>query len=149
MVVCRRGPAWAASETSLSYCRGRSSATKNRGVLCVEVICSGDLVELSIGGYALELICHIRIGKTLSRSSRCRMPHPRPADTLRTPKVNGGSVKMPSSVLSVLLLCLFGIVQCLSTSGSRLLVLTDEPENKDSYSKLWADLQGMSSGYAD
>ncbi|KAI9667143.1 MAG: oligosaccharyl transferase glycoprotein complex, beta subunit [Alyxoria varia] len=49
---------------------------------------------------------------------------------------------MRSLVLGILLLCLFGLVQSLSSSGSRLLVVTeDAAQDKLKYSKFWKDLE--------
>ncbi|KAB8976003.1 hypothetical protein FH972_026881 [Carpinus fangiana] len=50
-------------------------------------------------------------------------------------------MKAPS-FLSVLVLLLVGVAHALSSSGSRLLVVTDDPTQKGKYSKFWADLEG-------
>lgn len=51
---------------------------------------------------------------------------------------------MRSSLFSFLLLCVFGaVVQALSSSGSRLLVIIDDVADKERYSKFWGDLQGQ------
>ena len=43
----------------------------------------------------------------------------------------------------VLILCLLcRIVNCLSSSGNRLLVIVEEVAEKSKYSKFWADLEG-------
>ena len=40
-------------------------------------------------------------------------------------------------------LCLLlGLVSCLSSSGSRLLVVVEEAAEKSKYSKYWGDLEG-------
>jgi hypothetical protein len=44
--------------------------------------------------------------------------------------------------LSFLVLALLGVVQALSSSGSRLLVVIEELAEKDKYSKFWDDLTG-------
>lgn len=41
-----------------------------------------------------------------------------------------------------LLLGLLSLVQALSSTGSRLLAITEDAAEKDKYSKLWADLEG-------
>jgi oligosaccharyltransferase complex subunit beta len=45
--------------------------------------------------------------------------------------------------LSWLLLAFLGVVSALSSSGSRLLVVLEETGDKDKYSQLWVDLEGM------
>ena len=45
-------------------------------------------------------------------------------------------------LLSFLLFALLGIVHAISSSGNRLLVVNEEPAEKDKYSKFWADLEG-------
>ena len=50
---------------------------------------------------------------------------------------------MRSLVLGILLTCLFGLAQSLSSAGSRLLVVTENaPEDKQKYSKFWEELGG-------
>ena len=44
-------------------------------------------------------------------------------------------------LFSFLLLALLGVVQALSFSGTRLLVVLEELAEKDKYSEFWADLQ--------
>jgi hypothetical protein len=44
--------------------------------------------------------------------------------------------------LSFLVLAFLGLVQALSSSGSRLLVVLEEAADKALYSKFWADLEG-------
>ena len=51
-------------------------------------------------------------------------------------------------LLSFLLVGLLGLVQALSSSGSRLLVVIEEAAEKDKYSKLWGDLEGASGAMA-
>lgn len=52
------------------------------------------------------------------------------------------------SLLSCLLLSLLGLVSALSSSGSRLLVLTDDADaDKSKYSKFWSDLAGMPTSF--
>ena len=45
-------------------------------------------------------------------------------------------------LLSLVLLTILGIVQSLSSTGSKLLVVLEEAADQGKYSKLWADLQG-------
>ena len=42
-----------------------------------------------------------------------------------------------------LFLTLLGIVQALSTTGSRLLIIVEEAADKAKYSTFWGDLEGM------
>jgi len=44
-------------------------------------------------------------------------------------------------LFSFLLLALLGVVQALSSSGNRLLVVLEELAEKDKYSEFWKDLQ--------
>ena len=44
-------------------------------------------------------------------------------------------------LFSFLLLALLGVVQALSSSGARLLVVLEELTEKDKYSEFWEDLQ--------
>ena len=46
--------------------------------------------------------------------------------------------------LPLILLGLVSLVQAISTSGSRLLVVIEEAAEKIKYSTLWKDLEGMS-----
>ena len=46
-------------------------------------------------------------------------------------------------LFSCLLLGALGLVQALSSSGSRLLVVIEEIADKEKYSRFWADLEGM------
>lgn len=46
-------------------------------------------------------------------------------------------------ILSFLLLGLLGIVQALSSSGNRLLVVLEDLAEKDKYSKFIGDLESM------
>jgi oligosaccharyltransferase complex subunit beta len=41
-----------------------------------------------------------------------------------------------------LLICCLAVVNALSSSGSRLLAILEDTEQKDLYSTLWADLEG-------
>lgn len=50
--------------------------------------------------------------------------------------------KMRSIIASLLAVCLVGLVNALSSTGSRLLVILDDVADKDKYSKFWGDLQG-------
>lgn len=50
---------------------------------------------------------------------------------------------MRSTITSLLALCLVGLASALSSTGSRLLVILDDVEDKDKYSKFWGDLQGQ------
>ena len=45
-------------------------------------------------------------------------------------------------LLSFLLLTLLSLVQALSSSGNRLLVVIEEASEKSKYSKFWNDLEG-------
>ena len=45
----------------------------------------------------------------------------------------------------LILLGLVSLIQAVSTSGSRLLVVIEEAAEKIKYSTLWKDLEGMSS----
>ena len=45
-------------------------------------------------------------------------------------------------IIYSLLFALLGIVHAISSSGNRLLVVNEEPAEKDKYSKFWADLEG-------
>ena len=47
-------------------------------------------------------------------------------------------------LVSLLLLALLGLVQGLSSTGSRLLVVIEESSEKAKYSTFWSDLEGMS-----
>jgi hypothetical protein len=53
------------------------------------------------------------------------------------------NMKAPS-LIAFLFLYFFGVVQALSSAGSRLLVVTDNPADKGKYSKFWGDLEGTS-----
>jgi oligosaccharyltransferase complex subunit beta len=44
--------------------------------------------------------------------------------------------------LSFLVLAFLGLVQALSSSGSRLVVVLEEAADKALFSKFWADLEG-------
>jgi oligosaccharyltransferase complex subunit beta len=44
--------------------------------------------------------------------------------------------------LSFLVLAFIGLVQALSSTGSRLLVVLEEATDKALYSKFWSDLEG-------
>lgn len=46
-------------------------------------------------------------------------------------------------LLSILFLGLLGLVQALSSSGNRLLVVIEDAAEKDKYSQFWADLEGL------
>ena len=46
--------------------------------------------------------------------------------------------------LPLILLGLVSLVQAISTSGSRLLVVIEEAAEKIKYSTLWKDLEGLS-----
>lgn len=46
-------------------------------------------------------------------------------------------------LLSFLLLGLLSLTQALSSSGNRLLVVIEEAAERDKYSQLWGDLEGM------
>jgi oligosaccharyltransferase complex subunit beta len=46
-------------------------------------------------------------------------------------------------IFSFLLVWLAGVVAALSASGNRLLVVLEETSEKDKYSGLWKDLEGM------
>jgi oligosaccharyltransferase complex subunit beta len=48
------------------------------------------------------------------------------------------------SFLSFIVLAFLGLVQALSSSGSRLLVVLEEASEKTLFSKFWADLEGRS-----
>lgn len=50
-------------------------------------------------------------------------------------------------LLSFFLLTLLGIVQALSSTGNRLLVVIEEAAEKSKYSKFWTDLEGESHRY--
>lgn len=51
---------------------------------------------------------------------------------------------MRSAIFQLLLLWLLGLVQALSSSGGRLLVVTeDAATDKAKYSKFWSDLEGI------
>lgn len=45
-------------------------------------------------------------------------------------------------LLIYICLALLGVVQAISSTGSRLLVVIEEATEKDKYSKLWGDLEG-------
>lgn len=44
--------------------------------------------------------------------------------------------------LALLICCFLAVVNALSSSGSRLLAILEDTEQKDLYSTLWADLEG-------
>ena len=46
-------------------------------------------------------------------------------------------------LLSLLLVNLLGLVQGLSSTGSRLLVVIEDSSEQAKYSTFWADLEGM------
>lgn len=46
-------------------------------------------------------------------------------------------------LLSLTFVALLGLVQALSSSGSRLLVVVEEAAEKAKYSTFWKDLEGM------
>lgn len=46
------------------------------------------------------------------------------------------------NLLPFLLLAILGLVQALSSAGSRLLVVLEEQAEKASFSQFWADLEG-------
>jgi hypothetical protein len=48
---------------------------------------------------------------------------------------------MRSLVLSILL-ALLGVVQAISSTGNRLLVVLEDESQKASFSKFWSDLEG-------
>ena len=48
--------------------------------------------------------------------------------------------------LALLLCCFLAVVNALSSSGSRLLVVLDESAEKSAYSTLWSDLKGKAIG---
>jgi len=50
---------------------------------------------------------------------------------------------MRSLVLPLLALFWLGLVQALSSSGSRLLVIIDDVTERTKYSQFWDDLRGM------
>lgn len=49
---------------------------------------------------------------------------------------------MRSLLASLLAVCLLGVVNALSATGGRLLVVLDDVADKDKYSQFWGDLQG-------
>jgi len=51
--------------------------------------------------------------------------------------------KMRSIFASLLALCLVGVVNALSSTGNRLLVILDDVADKDKYTQFWDDLQGQ------
>lgn len=59
-------------------------------------------------------------------------------------RIQSNHSKMRWQHFSWLLLALFGLAQALSSSGNRLLVVIDEDDSKDKYSKFFSDLEGIS-----
>ena len=51
-------------------------------------------------------------------------------------------------LFSFFLLTLLGLVQALSSSGNRLLVVIEEAAEKSKYSKFWTDLEGKAHCFA-
>jgi len=49
---------------------------------------------------------------------------------------------MRSLLTTFLALCFLGLVNALSVTGGRLLVVLDDVADKDKYSQFWGDLQG-------
>lgn len=47
-------------------------------------------------------------------------------------------------LFSFLVLALLGVVQALSSSGRRLLIVLEEASEKAKYSTFWEDLEGLS-----